>query len=338
MNIINRKNKLKGPEKVIISSTDKCNLNCKMCWRHDKKDDPNKTKNELTFDEIKKIIIDAKKLDVKTIDLTGGGEPFLRKDIFDLIEMIKYYGFETTLTTNSTLLDKKKVETLIQLGLDDICFSIETLDEETNDSLRGQGTTQKIIEVIKLFNQTKNELNKKNPKLRLATVITNKNYKKLDSLVEFAIKNNIEAINFSVLIEWSSCKDLSMEKVEWAESKNIFEDLDKKLKKNNIYSNLSSIIKHGLSSHSFPKFCYAPWEILFINSRGEVLPCCILASYYSIVIGNIRKNSLKEIWFGKKMEDFRNKIRKGEYFEKCKYCLPEFVDIYNEKFEKSKKS
>ncbi len=331
------KSKIKGPEKVIISSTDRCNLNCRMCWRNDKEEDPNKTGNELTFKEIDKILEDAGKLKVKTIDLTGGGEPFLREDIFDLLKLIKFHGFEATLTTNATLLDEKKIEKLIKLGLDDICFSIETLEKEINDSLRGKGTTEKIVSTIRLFNRIKKELNKTNPKLRLAAVITNKNYDKLDSLVDFAIKNNIEAINFSVLIEWESCKELSMKEVDWEAARKMFKELDAKLSRNNIYSNLPSIIRHGLFSHSLPKFCYAPWEILFINSQGEVLPCCILASYYSTVVGNVRRNSLEEIWFGDGMNNFRERIKKGEYFDECKFCLPEFVDIYNEKYENMKK-
>jgi len=323
-----------GPEKVIISSTDRCNLSCKMCWRNEKKENPNiSPSKELGFSEIKKILDDCKKLNVKKIDLTGGGEPFLRKDIFELIKLIKSYGFEATLTTNATLLDEKKIETLIKLGLDDICFSIESLDKKTNDFLRGENSTSKTISTVKLFNRTKEGLKRNNPVLRFSTIITNRNYNNLSSLIDFAVENSIKAINFSVLIEWNSCRELSMKDIPWEKAKKIFRKLDSKLKKGNVYSNFPSIIKHGLLSHDLPKFCYAPWEILFINSQGEVLPCCILASHYAIVVGNIRKNSLEEIWFGRKMQDFRDKIKKGDYFEKCRFCLPEFVDEFNKKYE-----
>ena len=333
---INNKRKL-GPKKVIISSTDMCNLNCKMCWRNEKDENPNiGFKKELGFSEIKKILYDCKKLKVRIIDVTGGGEPFLREDIFELIRLIKSYGFEATLTTNATLLDEEKIEALIKLGLDDICFSIESLDKKINDSLRGENSTNKIINAVRLFNKIKERLRRNNPVLRFNTIITNKNYDRLDSLIDFAAKNNIKAINFSVLIEWDSCRELSMKNVPWDKAKKILKKLNSRLKRYNVYSNLSSIIKYGLSSHSLPKFCYAPWEILFINSRGEVLPCCILASYYTIVVGDIRKNSLEEIWFGKQMEEFREKIKGREYFDKCKFCLPEFVEEFNKKYEMMK--
>lgn len=326
-----KKNQLIGPEKVMISPTDACNLRCKTCWRLEKPD-YKRLKEELTLEEIKRILKECKKLKVKTIDLTGGGEPFYRKDIFEIIKLAKKYGFETTLTTNGTLLDEERIKKILSSGLDDICFSIESGEEKINDKLRGKGTYKKILEAIKKINELKKH--SKKPTTRIATVLTKKNYKRLDSLIEFALKNRISAINFSPLIEWKTNKPLSMKKER--KSLDVLRKLNEKIEKKELYSNLKLILKHGLFEHEPPKFCFAPWEMLFINSNGKVLACCTLASHYESIMGNIREESLSQIWYGKKMNKFRERIKTKEYFDECKKCLPEFTERYNQLHERLK--
>ncbi len=324
--------KIKGPKTVMISPTDACNLRCKSCWRLEKKSNL-QIKEELPFDKIKQIIKECKELKVKTIDLTGGGEPFYRKDIFEVIRLVKKYGMKATLTTNGTLLDQERIERIIKLGLDDICFSIESGKENINDNLRGKGVYKKIIQTLKILNLFKEYSEK--PVIRFATVITKENYKELDSLIELSVKYKISAINFSVLLEWSTNKELSMKKEK--DALKILKDIDLKLKKKKIYSNIQSILEYGLFEHEPPKFCFAPWEMIFINSRGEVLACCTLASHYENIIGNVNEQSLSQIWQGNKMARFRKRIKEGNYFKECSKCLPEFTKRYNERFEKWEK-
>jgi len=313
-------------KKVMISPTDRCNLNCKFCWRLEKPESSEKDK-ELTIGEIKNILEDCKKLNVKTIDFTGGGEPFIREDIFGLIELAKSYGFEVTLTTNASFLTEEKIEELIKLKLDDICFSLESYDSKINDYLRGEGTFEKSIESIKIFNKFKRNYSSKKPIIRVATVITNVNYKDLDGLVDLVSENNITAINFSVMFEWESNKGISMRNEK--DVLGVLKKLKNKIKKLDLNSNINAIIKHGLFEHDLPNFCFAPWEMVFINSKGEVLACCTLASYHENIIGNVKKNTFYDIWSGEQMEKFRERIKQKKYFPECKKCLPDFVERYN---------
>lgn len=314
---------------VMISPTDTCNLRCQMCWRLDKDTDPNTLKKELTFDEIVSILEDAKELGVENIDLTGGGEAFLRKDIFEVIQKVKEFGFRCSLTTNAMLLDEKKINRLIDLGMDDLCFSIESLDERINDNLRGKGTLSASLNAIRLIKKLRKKYDI--PIMRIATVITNKNYKYLKSLAKFTVDEGISAINFSVLLEWDSNRHLSMKNEDADDVKHALEEI-KSLTEGMVHTNLKSILKHGLFEHDTPDFCFAPWDMIFINSSGEVLACCILASFYENVIGNIKKKRLKEIFSGEKMLAFRRRLKAGKFYKECNRCLPEFVDMFNERY------
>jgi radical SAM protein with 4Fe4S-binding SPASM domain len=316
-----------GPEKVMISPTDRCNLKCKICWRLAKKEEKY---DELSLEEIGSILKDCKELGTKTIDLTGGGEAFLRKDVIELLEAVKKHEFEGTLTTNGTLLTKIISKKLIEIGWDDICFSIESRNEKINDFIRGKGVFRRVTKNIKILNKLKKEFSSDLPKVRIATVITRTNYKNLYSVVLLAKKLKASAINFSVLIEWNSNKRFWMRRENEEAVKKYLEKAKKTCEKSGISSNLSSILKYGLFEHEKPKFCFAPWTISFINASGDVMPCCTLASLYSNVIGNVKKESFKDIWYGKKMNNFREKIKKGRLPSECHKCLPDFTFQYNE--------
>ena len=234
------------------------------------------------------------------------------------------------IVVNATLLNSEKIKKLVDINLDEICFSIESLKEDINDSIRGKGTLQKSLSAIQAIGELKKENQK--PLIRISTVITNKNYEHLESLIDFAIQNKISAINFSVLLEWESNKDISMKNEDSKKVLKILKDLEKK-SKNKLYTNLPSIIKHGLFEHDVPKFCFAPWDMIFINSSGEVMACCTLSSFYQNIIGNVKTNSLIDIWNGEKMNNFRNKMKQGKFFPECNRCLPEFIDMFDKKFK-----
>ena len=114
-------------EYMRVSVTDRCNLRCIYCMPAEGV--PCVSHSDiLTFDEITRICRIASTLGISRIKLTGG-EPLVRRDLPDLLGMIKdISGIEqVTLTTNGILL-KDKINELISKGLDSVNISIDTLD------------------------------------------------------------------------------------------------------------------------------------------------------------------------------------------------------------------
>jgi len=112
-----------------ISVTDRCNLRCLYCMPEgivDKKDHDDILRDE----EIINVVKESVKLGIKKIRITGG-EPLLRKGIYDLIRKIKdIEGItEITITTNATLLIGN-VKRLKEAGISRVNFSLDTLDDE----------------------------------------------------------------------------------------------------------------------------------------------------------------------------------------------------------------
>ena len=342
--------KPRGPKKLILSPTDWCNLRCRTCWRLDKEINPNSYRDEeLKFPEIAQVLEDAREMGVQELDLTGGGEPFSREDMLEILSLAKDMGFWVTLTTNGTLLDEEKLRVLLALGLDDITFSFDGSTAEVNDEIRGEGVFERALAALRRLQQLKREGGFEAPVVRIAFVITAYNYFDIPELVEFAARHSVPAIQFSTLLEWDSNAHLSMshaaahnsllDRLSGRNQPDPQESLREGMRlaeKHEIYTNLKPILTHGFFEHKTPNFCFAPWEMLFINSRGEALACCILASFYENELGNVRDISLKGLWNSEKMQAFRKQMKERNFFRGCRRCLPDFVDRFDALEEKFK--
>lgn len=318
-----------GPERVMISPTDYCNLRCKTCWRLSK----NEKYDELELAQIDSLLKECAELDVKVVDFTGGGEPFLRKDMFEILDLAREHGLASTLTTNGTLLDEDTFEKNFESLPDDICFSLDGHTAEINDSIRGGGAYAKATEAIRALERVKKRHSSETPTSRISTVITKRNYTYLDKIVELAAAFCAKSINFSILIEWGTNKELWMANANENDVRDALARASEACARLGVHSNIQHIINHGLFDHDHPKFCFAPWDMVFINASGDAMACCTLASLHENLLGNVKDDGLKKIWFGEKMEKLRDGIRSGAFHPDCRKCIPEFVDSYNDMYE-----
>ena len=65
-------------------------------------------------------------------------------------------------------------------------------------------------------------------------------------------------------------------------------------------------------------FCILPWLHFYANPDGSVIPCCI--ADHHLHLGNLRQNSIKEIWNNEKFKNLRKKMLNDERCEECTAC------------------
>ena len=323
-------NKKTGPKILMLSPTDYCNLHCKICWRLKK----GATFHQPSFSFFKKIIKEAGEIHVEIIDLTGGGEPFVRKDILKIMKLVKSQGIKGIMTTNGTLLRKYHINQIVKMGWDEINFSLDGSKPKINDYIRGEGVFKKVISTIKTFNEVKKDRNSEKPIERLSFVITRKNLEDIPNYIRLANKLDIKAINFSVLFEWPSNKEFWIRGIPKNKVVSILKQASSLAKKLKIRTNLDSVITYGLSEHEPPKFCFAPWYMLFINASREAMACCTLATLYQNLLGKV--DSLHQVWYSKKMKNLRKRMKKRKFFKACRRCLPEFTKMFNDYYKEMK--
>lgn len=103
---------------VMIEITDACNLDCRVCYK--KKGTSFKSISSIKHDL--ETAIKLRKLHTVTI---SGGEPTLHPELYQIVKMIKLYGFHVFLLTNGVLIDEVCIQKLKEAGLDSILFHVD---------------------------------------------------------------------------------------------------------------------------------------------------------------------------------------------------------------------
>jgi len=91
------------PIKVLrVALTQRCNLNCVYCHHEGECAQSNNGKKEITKEEIEDLLKVTSELGIRKVRFTGG-EPLLRKDIVDIVQIASKYMDDVSISTNGTL-------------------------------------------------------------------------------------------------------------------------------------------------------------------------------------------------------------------------------------------
>jgi cyclic pyranopterin phosphate synthase len=131
-----------------VAVTRKCNLRCHFCHGEGEEKQAEHINDEMTVDEIARIVRIAVKLGVRGIKITGG-EPLMRRDIVDIVEQTSSIPglIDVSMTTNGTFLKPLAYE-LHENGLKRVNISLPTLNKEDFHKLTG-GNVQDTIEGVR---------------------------------------------------------------------------------------------------------------------------------------------------------------------------------------------
>lgn len=151
-----------------------CNLNCNLCYF------PQRYTDNPSFEELKKVILNFQG---KKISLTGG-EPTLREDLPQLIELITKTGKVTSLATNGLRLsDKNYTKSLKEAGLSSLVFSLNGFDDGAFLKIEGE----RLLD-IKL--KALDNLKKEKIKVQISvTLVKGVNEKELPKIYQYCLEN-----------------------------------------------------------------------------------------------------------------------------------------------------
>lgn len=300
-----------------IRVTNNCNLKCIHCYSNA----GFSYSKELTTKEILDIVRQAYNLGAFRIFFTGG-EPFLRKDIIQILRYAKSQRFTVYISTNSTLVTKDDLKEINTIGVDVFQVSIDG-PEEINDEIRGvSGAFQKAVTAL---NQAKRFLN--NTTIVMATVILRENKQYIKELYDLACKIKVD--NFAVTPLHSVGRGKNIQPLRIEEIVKVINDISHYyllMSKNNkevpqlVLMASPKLIPNKIKDKKFGRgyICTFPY-MLAINSNGDIAPCDGLFEEAEWVIGNIRKETLYKAWGSSKMKYLRN-IKTSELIDECRNC------------------
>lgn len=245
------------------------------------------------------------------INLTGG-EPFVREDIWELLDFFKenksYFDFG--ILTNGSLLTVDVVERLKEYNPKMVQVSIDG-GKDTHDKLRGQGSYNEVIKALKLLNKYK-------IKALVSFTANNKNYKEYPLVAKAARKGRAYKVWTDRLVPTNGnineeIKTLNKEEV--VEYINIIgKEQDNILNKIRGLKVLGERSLQFLNGKGLCYKCSAGDGLIILLENGDVMPCRRLP----ITAGNIKDNSLMDIYYkGEVFNRIRNKDKSPKGCEEC---------------------
>lgn len=135
-----------APVTIVWNFTNKCNLNCLHCHQDSK---PTSSYPELTTSQAFKVIDNMNDAGVAILTFSGG-EPLLRKDIYDVIKRANDCGMLCTIASNGTLMTIETAKKLAKVGVKRVEIGLDGAKPETHDYLRNRpGSFEATIQGIR---------------------------------------------------------------------------------------------------------------------------------------------------------------------------------------------
>ena len=189
-------NKLYG---ITIDLTQACNYDCLFCF----KENVNKRNHELSTSEIKRVLLEVRELGCYSIQFTGG-EPLLRKDIFEILKYAKKLHFFVTLNTNASLLNEESIIEISNLRIDEIICSLHSLDNDNYKKI--MGTNEDVSKIKNSLIQLKaQKIN-----VWINAILTKYNIDEMKKMKEEFSKYDIEVSNSFLNLSQNSYKNVSI--------------------------------------------------------------------------------------------------------------------------------
>jgi len=313
---------LAAPIHVYWEVTSKCNLHCKHCYVSAGDGSVEELKTHQAINLIGQLA-DAK---VFTVTLTGG-EPLLRKDIFQIIKLLSKRNIYVSLSSNGTMITENVARKLQKCGLRTVTISLDGATAASNDYIRGKGSYERTLNALK-------SLRKVGIKVTLQMTILKNNFREVSRIVEIGKEMGADHVTFSRLVPLGRAvlnrTELELSKEETIEVAYIL----KQLKNQNHdyissdyiiwYDRLSSLNNVQTIDRHFKDItllnCSAGKHDCTITPDGFVLPCGFLRD---LKCGNILQQEFLDIWKNSPtMKNFRKlmyvSIDKVQW--KCRRC------------------
>jgi radical SAM protein with 4Fe4S-binding SPASM domain len=286
------------PTDVSIITTYRCQMRCKMCdiWEN-----PSDSKRE----------IQAKELEIlpkfKFVNITGG-EPFVRRDLQDIVEVMFKKSDRIVISTSGWHTDRiiKMAERFPNIG---IRISIEGLSQK-NDDLRGrEGTFDRALRVL----LTLKEMGIKD--IGYGCTVSNHNSADMLWLYKLSRELGMEFATAAFHNSYYFHKDDNEVTNKDEVIGNFHKLIEELLKDNSPKSWYRAFFNLGLINYIRGKPRMLPCEAgtanFFIEPYGDVYPCNGLEDrYWKESMGNIRDvSSFEELWFSERAEKVRGLVR-----------------------------
>jgi MoaA/NifB/PqqE/SkfB family radical SAM enzyme len=279
------------PYWIYISLSHECTFKCQMCGVVNiLKGHSLLTGNVIkTLDEIAGWGRDC-------VVLFTGGEAFLRKDIFELIQHSVKRGLKAEVVSNGSLITEELAQKIVRSGLQSIAVSLDGKSEKTHDAVRQKGAFLKATTAIKNLVKAKKEAGA-GPQISVWTTIMKENVDELFDMVSLAKDLGVECLVFHpVVVAQDDMQNTSPHAPFWIRDEKLVvlkEQIDKIVEYKNKHGLVAFLhdpylwIEHFKGVLTKKQWKCNPFVFLNIGPDGEVRSCG--SSFGNIAEGGLDK-------------------------------------------------
>jgi Fe-coproporphyrin III synthase len=306
---------------LIFFPTARCNSRCISCnwWQADGATD-------LALDDVRALADELPALRTRLV-LFSGGEPLLRREVFDMAELFRARGTKLHLLTSGLLLEKFAEP--IAERFEQVTISLDGPTQSLYEEIRGIDALTLVERGVARLRQVAPEL-----PIRARSTLHRYNFAELPRLIAKAKQMNLTQISFLAadvtseafgrrnvantrglllnegqIIEFSRVVDDCIREHAADFQSHFIAESPEKLRR------LPKYYGAQLELNEFPAIaCNAPWTSAVVESDGSVRPC-----YFHPVVGNIRQKKLAAI-LNEEMATFRRSLKVGEN-QTCRRCV-----------------
>ena len=291
------KDRLVAPATCTIYITEHCSKRCLHCVTRSGPDID--TSNDFGHKEWIKILDKLKTWGVFALIFTGG-EPLMKKGIFEVLNYASDIGFHISLLTDFDGLKQRHIDKLKTIEkLNYIQMSLDGASEKNHDFMRGKGAFQKAIKRMKLFQE--NDIG-----FTISTAVHKGNLHEIDAIADIYHRYQAKYLYLNPLAPYGRAKNqlehllLSDDELKFLALKYYELISDKNVDSGNAFwQGLSKADVNLKSFHPF-KNCLDAMStgvyLLSINSTGDVYLDSKMKSEQLLKLGNALTDDFNEMW------------------------------------------
>ena len=320
---------------VVWNCTRSCNLRCVHCYSQSQNEH---YEGEMTTDEGKRLIDSLARFGAPVI-LFSGGEPLMRKDLFDLIQHATNSGLRAVISTNGTLISPEVAARLKDFNLSYVGVSIDGT-EEVNDRFRGvEGAFARAIAGIRNCQAA-------GLKVGLRFTINRRNVAEIPAIFKIIEEEHIPRVCFYHLVYAGRGSALIHEDLDHEETRKVVEqiiDLTAELHRKGDPKEVLTVDNHADGVYLYlrllrenPARAAEVLELLGFNegnSSGRGIACVSWDGsvhpdqfWRHLTLGNVRERDFGDIWTDPKNELLMKlKNKKPHVTGRCAHC--KWLDI-----------
>lgn len=297
------------PCEAEIHLTHNCNLKCIHCFQESS---VTSDKNEsLTAAQWSKVFDQFESMHMQSV-IVSGGEPMMHPEFTEIIRYVASKKISVMVLTNAMLITDDMTPHLKSANIS-LSVSVDGHNASIHEILRGKGTFCRLDKNLSLL--VREEI-----KVGLSFSIHSGNYRYLEEFIKYARDKGIQSIVLGV-VEPSGRADVN----DWLILKN------KEMRQTHLFFNeiieKYSDMKIDMPDMTMPVgniedkmiYCAAGTRRMAIRTDGMLFPCISAFNYNELAIGDLKKNTIFELWNRGKWDLYRGNISISE-IESCCEC------------------